>query len=366
MRNRTRSLGTLFTAVLLVGATVERPTPVLFEVPDGWPAITYDLKVNPLTQEGIALGRRLFYDPVLSADSSISCSSCHSSYTAFTHVDHPLSHGIGDRIGMRNAPALMNLAWSRSFMWDGAVHHLDMQALAPIAHEDEMGEDITHVVAKLQRSVTYPMLFEAAFGERTVTGEHLLKALAQFELTLVSQGSKYDRMKAGFPDGTFTEQETKGYALFQARCNGCHQEPLFTNGAFASHGLPVDPVLMDQGRMRITGDPRDSLLFKVPTLRNVEFSFPYMHDGRFQSLRDVLDHFAEDAWSSVSFSQEGRPEAKLSANEGTDLLAFLLTLSDKEFCFDPAHAYPREEAALNARRPIFSITPLPNTDPTDP
>lgn len=131
------------------------PGPLSLPVPDGWPEPEYDFSKNPLTREGIELGRYLFYDPVLSRDSTISCASCHLSYTAFTHVDHALSHGIDDRIGTRNSPALINLAWSRHFMWDGAVHHLDMQPLAPITSEVEMDEDFANVVAKLNRLPRY-------------------------------------------------------------------------------------------------------------------------------------------------------------------------------------------------------------------
>jgi cytochrome c peroxidase len=321
-------------ALVVLAFTATEPfaaRPVLLAYPSSWPEPVLQA---PLTEEGIALGRRLFHDPVLSRDSTISCSSCHLSYTAFSHVDHRLSHGIGDSIGTRNAPALMNLAWNRSFMWDGAVNHIDVQALAPISHPAEMGEDIAHVVAKLQRSGTYPAAFRAAFGEGAITGERLLKALSQFQLTLVSAGSKYDRVIAG--RDTFSSQELSGHALFLAHCNSCHTAPLFTNGGFASNGLPVDPDLMDLGRMRITGDRADSLLFKVPTLRNIEYSRPYMHDGRFRTLREVLTHYSTDFHVPGA---EAMPA--FSSDQRTDLLAFLLTLSDRDFVMDPAHAAPR-------------------------
>ncbi len=324
----------------LIAATTQHPETVQLKIPAGWPSPSYDFSKNPLTKEGIALGRKLFYDPILSVDSIVSCSSCHLSYTAFTHVDHAVSHGIHDRIGTRNSPALMNLAWSTSFMWDGAVNHLDVQALAPIAHPDEMGEDVAHVITKLERSSTYPRLFRSAFGDSTVTGERMLKALSQFELTLISANSKYDRVMAGTEK--FTEQETNGYVLFRANCNSCHRAPLFTTGAFANNGLAVDTTYRDAGRMKITGEPADSLKFKIPTLRNIEFSFPYMHDGRFKSLRNVLDHYAEGLLHSTMLASELRDGVVLSKDERTDLMAFLLTLSDREFCFNPDHAFPRE------------------------
>lgn len=326
--------------VLFVAAADQQPVPVKFDIPAGWPKPIYDFAKNPLTQQGIALGRKLFYDPILSADSIVSCSSCHLSYTAFTHVDHAVSHGVHDRVGTRNSPALMNLAWGTSFMWDGAVNHLEMQALAPIAHPEEMGEDVANVIEKLKRTERYPGLFRSAFGDGSITGERLLKALSQFELTLISAKAKYDQFKNGAAD--FTEQETKGYALFQAHCNSCHQEPLFTTGAFANNGLPVDTVFNDEGRMKVTADPLDSLMFKIPTLRNIEFSFPYMHDGRFKSLRNVLDHYADGITPSATLAPELRNGIPLTKDDRTDLIAFLLTLSDRDFCFNPEHGYPRE------------------------
>ena len=324
----------VLTAFILLVSAVRRhePEPVALQYPKNWPAPRYDFSRNPLTRQGIELGRRLFYDPVLSRDSTVSCASCHLSFTAFAHVDHALSHGIQDRIGTRNAPALANLAWAPAFMWDGAIQHLDFQALAPISSPTEMDHSIQKVVEKLGASTRYPPLFEAAFGDRKVTGERVLKAMAQFELTLVSAGSKYDRMVAG--TDTFTLQEQNGYAVFQKNCAACHAEPLFTNFHFEKNGLPPDSLLRDFGRMNITKDPADSFRFKVPTLRNVEFSYPYMHDGRFRKLRDVVNHYA----------QTTRLDRKieLSAHEKTDLVAFLLTLTDREFLFNPDFSFPKE------------------------
>ncbi|MEY3053450.1 MAG: hypothetical protein RLY31_3235 [Bacteroidota bacterium] len=312
--------------------------PVRFPQPASWPPPVYDFKKNPLTEEGISLGRQLFYDPILSRDSTVSCSSCHLSYTAFTHVDHALSHGIGDSIGFRNAPTLVNLAWGKHFMWDGAVHHLDMQALAPISDPSEMGSSLEDAVDRLRRHDRYPDLFFLAFGDSMVTGEHLLLAMAQFQLTLVSADARYDRVQRG--EAAFTEQEARGYALFRTHCNSCHTEPLFTNGGFANNGLSFDPLLADHGRWRVTRRQADSLLFKVPTLRNIEYSFPYMHDGRFRHLREVVRHYADGIVRHPTLSPALRQGIPLDAREQVDLVAFLLTLTDREFLFDPALAYP--------------------------
>ncbi len=335
----TRYFTFLFFGIIALSAFQIAGDP-LFYVPKQWPQPSYDFTNNPLTPERVALGRTLFYDPILSRDQRISCASCHSQYTAFTHVDHALSHGIDDRIGTRNAPVLINLAWQKHFMWDGAIHHLDMQSLAPISHPDEMGEQIEHVVMKLQQSSLYPGLFYAAFRDSTVTGEHTLKALSQFMLTLISADSKYDQVIRG--QAQFTDQEKNGYSLFKKCCASCHQEPLFANGEFRNNGLAMDGKLMDTGRMKITLDPKDSLKFKVPTLRNIEFSYPYMHDGRFKKLADVIAHYTGGIQKSPSLAKELQEPIALNSNERVDLLAFLLTLTDKQFLFDPRFAFPRE------------------------
>lgn len=225
-------------------------------------------------------------------------------------------------------------------MWDGAVNHLDVQALAPITHPAEMGETLPNVLAKLQRSSSYPSLFQLVFGDSIITGQHLLKALAQFQLTLISSHSKYDKMKAG--EVEFNEQEFRGYSLFKGNCASCHTEPLFTNGEFANTGLPVDTTLNDYGRMSITKNLSDSLLFKVPTLRNIEFSYPYMHDGRFKTLREVLNHYDSGIVHSSTLAMELEGGTPLTSNEKVDLTAFLLTLTDKEFLFNPDFAFPRK------------------------
>lgn len=310
----------------------------LISWPSYFPKPVYDFNKRPLTATQVELGRALFYDPVLSVDSSTSCASCHSPYNSFAHTDHSLSHGIHDSIGTRNAPALINLAWSSLLMWDGAVNHIEVQALAPITNGSEMGEDMNHVVLKLNRSSRYRGLFFTAYGDSVATGQTTLLALAQFQLSLVSCNSKYDSVRAGFI--SYTEQEQHGYDLFLRHCNSCHTEPLFTNNGFANNGLSIDPLLNDYGRFRITSDRKDSMKFKVPTLRNVEFTYPYMHDGRFLSLYDVIRHYTSGVKESSTLALQLRKPVELSASEKTDLVAFLLTLSDKKFIFDKRFGPP--------------------------
>lgn len=311
-----------------------------FDVPINFPKPVYDFSKNPLSESKIELGRALFYDPIFSRDNTISCASCHSQFSAFTHVDHALSHGIDDKIGFRNSPALMNLAWQTLFMRDGAINHLDVQALGPISNPVEMDENITHVVSKLQASKLYPPLFYNAFGDSVITGEHTLKALSQFMLTLVSSNAKYDSVMR--KQSTFTEQEANGYRLFKKNCASCHTEPLFTNDDFRNNGLPVDTTLNDFGRYRVTKKPSDSLAFKVPTLRNIEFSYPYMHDGRFKKLSQVMNHYTNGMLMDKTLAAELQQPIVLTSNEKVDIIAFLLTLTDKSFLFNPQYHCPKE------------------------
>lgn len=313
-----------------------------FVVPEGWPKPVYDLSKNPVTPAGFQLGRRLFYDPILSRDTTISCASCHLQATGFTHVDHQLSHGISGSVGKRNAPAIINMAWSKSFMWDGGVNHLDMQPLSPIGSPDEMDETMENVARKLNAADRYRGLFFAAFGDSVATGQKTLLALSQFVLMLNSYNSKYDKYMRKEPGGEFTAQELRGLDIFRQHCAACHTEPLFTNQEFLNNGLPVDMTLMDSGRMKITGNPADSLKFKVPTLRNIQFTYPYMHDGRFKKLPEVLKHYTAGIQKSKTLDARLQTPMAMTHEEKIDLIAFLLTLTDRDFLFDQRFGFPRE------------------------
>ncbi len=228
-------------------------------------------------------------------------------------------------------------------MWDGGVNHLDMQPLSPISSLDEMDETMANVVQKLNASTKYRKMYQLAFGDSLVTGQHTLQALSQFALMLNSYNSKYDKYIRKEAGGEFTKQEVNGLALFRKNCASCHSEPLFTNHEFANNGLPLDTVLMDFGRMKITQKPADSLKFKVPTLRNIQFTFPYMHDGRFKKLYEVINHYTEGIQASKTLDARLRKPIMLSPNEKTDMVAFLLTLTDREFLFDPRFSFPRDQ-----------------------
>jgi len=330
-------IGTGF--LVLVGFITKTTTPKYIDIPKNWPKPVYDFKNNPLTEEGFLLGRKLFYDPILSKDNTISCASCHLQATGFTHVDHDLSHGIEGKIGTRNSLTLQNLAWSKTFMWDGGVNHLDVQALAPITSEVEMNETLENVIIKLQHSEKYQELFYRAFGTKKITGQYTLKAITQFIVSLTTSNSKYDKVIR--KEEKFTEMEQKGYDIFKQYCTSCHKEPLLTNNGFKNNGLPIDKDLKDIGRMKITQNSRDSLLFKVPTLRNIEFTFPYMHDGRFKTLNEVVKHYNSGVMKSSTLSKELLIPMNLSDNQRTELVSFLKTLSDKDFLFNQKYSYPK-------------------------
>ena len=323
----------------LLGIACVAPHLKNWKSPSYFPKPIYALSSDPSADPKVQLGRALFYDPLLSLDSTISCASCHSPYNAFAHTDHDLSHGINDEIGTRNAPALFNLAWQKTFMWDGAMNHLEMQALAPIHHPKEMNEDIARVVEKLKRSSFYPKLFETAFGESEITGTKVLKAISSFELSLISCNSKYDHVKSHTAE--FTAQEKKGYSLFKKHCNSCHREPLFSSYEYANNGLPIDTTLNDFGRMSITENPADRQLFKIPSLRNLTYTYPYMHDGRFKKLNHVITHYTEGIVHSPTLSKQLQKPIKLSSNDKVDLVSFLLTLNDHTFVRDTLHHFPK-------------------------
>lgn len=315
----------------------------MFEYPDYWPAPQYDFSKLSMTQEEFDLGRALFYDPILSKDNSISCASCHTQATGFTHVDHDLSHGIEGRIGKRNALSLVNLAWNTSFMWDGGVNHIELQALAPITDANEMDETLANVVEKLKTSENYNNLFSKVHSDGEITGQRTLLALTQFVVMFNSYNSKYDKYIRNELENTFTSQEKNGLQIFRQHCATCHTEPLFTNNQFENNGLKVDTTLNDYGRYFITNNPKDSLKFKVPSLRNIQFTKPYMHDGRFESLQEVINHYTSEVQPSQTLSKKLEKRIILTHEEKIDLLVFLRTLSDEEFLFDKRFSFPFQQ-----------------------
>ena len=316
--------------VVNTNASVFKTTPLKLKIPPGWPKPTSDIFANnPLTEEGFQLGRKLFYDGRLSKDGNFACASCHQQFAAFATYDHDFSHGFNNQFSTRNAPPLFNLAWAKLYNLDGGVNHIELQALSPMTAPNEMAENIDSVLRKLRKDTSYQRLFKAAFGTPLINSQRMLKALAQFTGSLVSSDSKYDKVKRG--EGKFNSAEEHGYELFKARCNTCHKEPLFTDYSFRNNGLPVNDFLKDYGRMKITGNPADSLKFKVSSLRNVSVTFPYMHDGRLYSLYNVIDHYSKGIQQSATLDSSLRKRILFTEEEKTDIVYFLHTLNDTTF-----------------------------------
>ncbi|MEO5592825.1 MAG: cytochrome c peroxidase [Chitinophagaceae bacterium] len=318
-----------------------KPTPLKFTVPSGWPKPLYNFKKNTLTKEGFELGRKLFYDEKLSKDSTISCASCHQQFGGFATYDHNLSHGFNNTLTTRNAPALQNLAWKKEFMWDGGITHLDLQPIAPLTAENEMGETLENVIKKLNRDTAYKRMFKAAFGPTIINTQKMAMALSQFVLMLVSSNSKYDKVMRG--EAEFILPEKLGYEIFNQKCISCHATPFFTDFSYRNTGLKLDTTLNDYGRMKITNDKKDSLKFKVPSLRNVAITAPYGHDGRFFSLQNVYENYRNKMVITTNTDSLLQHKIPLSNYETGQLTAFLRTLTDTAFLKNPAFAPPGYE-----------------------
>lgn len=316
---------------------VPPPTPFSPLLPANFP-LFQDPADNPTTVEGIALGRRLFFDTTLSLNHQQSCGSCHQPALSFGDSRRFSLGTDGVSEGTRNAPALFNLVWTRDLFWDGREEGLENQARRPVANPIEMNLPWNEVVSRLQAHAQYPALFERVFGDPEITEDRVVKAIAQFERTLISADSKYDRFLRG--EAVLTDQETRGERVFfteQGDCFHCHGNILFTTTRFHDIGLDLAPS--DSGLAKVTGLPTDVGKFKVPSLRNIEFTAPYMHDGRFQTLREVIDHYDLHVQDSPNLDPlilaRKQRSPLLDEGEKTDLEAFLKTLSDPSYLTNP-------------------------------
>lgn len=307
-----------------------------FEKPAHFPEPTYPFERNPVTQAGFELGKKLFNDPILSSDNSVACSNCHVKSVAFTDPQHRLSVGVDEREGTRNAPSIANMAFMNGFFWDGGGIHLDFVPPNAIESELEMNEKLSHVVWKLNHSSAYAALFKKAFPDLdTITAPYMLLALSQFQVMLVSASSKYDKYRLG--EVTLSQEELEGLQLFEQKCASCHSGELFTNQDYRNNGL--DTVFdKDLGRTRITESNADLGKFRVPSLRNVALTAPYMHDGRFNTLQDVLNHYNNGVKYSPTLASELQQNGKLGISltdtEKQRIIIFLMTLTDYDFIQD--------------------------------
>ena len=328
------------------------PTPVNLEIPPLFNSLLLPPSVptnNPQTLEGIALGRKLFYERLLSNDGTQACASCHLAENSFTDPNR-FSTGITGEMGTRNAMPIVNLAWNfqNNFLWDGSTSSLEDQVDDPIENPIEMNNTWPNVVATLQATSDYPNLFEQAFGTPVITREFVVRAIAQFERTLISGNSRFDQYLLG-DNNAVTAQEINGFNVFMDEnrgdcfhCHGNEFNPLWTNNAFHNNGL--DSSFEDLGLGGFTGDPLDYGKFKSPSLRNLAYTAPYMHDGRFATLDEVINHYSEGLVYSNTIDPlmkniaEGG--AQLTDSDKADLKAFLLSLSEPEFTTNPAFLNP--------------------------
>ncbi len=294
---------------------------------------------NPLTEEGIALGKKLFFDKILSKDNTVSCATCHDPKKSFTD-NLQFSEGINNNVGTRNAMPLFNLAWNfdERFAWDGKEFSLEEQAFEPVTNHLEMNSDWKEVVLKLQKDTEYPTLFKQAFGDIPIDSNLVVKAIAQFERTLISGNSKFDKFLRGEIQLTLEEQNGFNVFMDEARgdcfhCHGSENNPLWTDNQFHNNGLDIN--FTDLGLGAVTGDPNDNGKFRSPSLRNLEFTAPYMHDGRFKTLEEVINHYSEGLKFSTTIDplmkKIDKGGVQLTAKDKKDLKTFLLSLSDFDF-----------------------------------
>lgn len=321
-------------------------TPVNLNVPQLFadnilpPVIPQD---NPLTEEGIALGKKLFFDPILSANNTQACADCHRPENAFDDPNR-FSVGIDGSIGTRNSMPLQNLAWNfgQKFFWDGRAASLEKQIFQPVTNPIEMANTWPNAVASLQNHPTYPLLFEKAFNKSRIDSTLVSKAIAQFLRTLISSNSKFDQYLRDEVQLTTSEQNGLNIFMDETRgdcfhCHGNPVNPLWTDNIFHNNGL--DEFFTDKGLGSVTGDPRDDGKFKSPSLRNLAYTAPYMHDGRFETLDDVINHYSEGLVYSETIDPLMKKVAEggvqLTPEEKSDLKAFLLSLSDPSFLNNP-------------------------------
>lgn len=320
------------------------PTPYELAIPEGFPNMVIPDN-NPMTVAGVQLGRRLFHDPILSGDNTQSCADCHGQAFSFTD-SRRFSIGIDGIAGTRNAMPVINAGWMPSLFWDGRTASLEEQALVPVRDPIEMHQSWPVAVQKLKNHPRYPDLFFDAFGTRDIDSMRVVKAIAQFERTLISSNSKWDRYLRG--EEQLTPAEAKGFEIFfseRGDCFHCHSTILFTDNLFHNNGL--DAVHTDKGLYDVTGSGEDIGKFKTPTLRNVEYTAPYMHDGRFATLEEVIDFYSE----GLQFSPTIDPLMKnvhqggvqLTDDEKENLLAYLKTLSDTSFMQNPEFSNPFDD-----------------------
>lgn len=329
----------LLSSVLLLLSCNKDDEPIAYDnpeislgIPSGFPELNSSYYTNKPTKYGVVLGEKLFFDKRLSGNNTISCASCHNRPSAFAD-NNIQSIGVEGRVGLRNVPPIQNLAFMRFYNWDGSKLRLENQPIVPIITHEEMASSILEVIGKIGGDNDYIDLFRKAFGDENITPERIYKSISQYEYTLISANSKYDKVKRN-EGATFTQSEAQGYQVFQQKCISCHSTELFTDQSFRNIGFPVNPNSNEAGRARVTGDMNDYMSFRVPSLRNVEYTAPYGSFGQFPTLRAVLDYLDNGVLEADNLDpilKNNGNRIPLSEQEKEDIISFLKTLSDKEF-----------------------------------
>jgi len=331
-------IGALFCLLIVAACTDDLPTPIpvagpyQLSIPMGFPEPEIPAD-NELTYERIALGKKLFYDPVLSLDSTKSCASCHHASLAFSDST-AVSLGIEGRKGTRNSPSLANVVYQKALLREGGIPTLEMQILVPVQEHNEFDFNIVVIGERLQGMIEYVEAAQECYG-RTPDAFVITRAIAAFERTLISGDSKFDQFYFQGNDEALTDAEKRGLELFNSErlsCAKCHEGFLFTNQGFANNGLYEQ--YSDPGRFRLTGLESDRAVFKVPSLRNVGLTAPYMHDGSLKNLESVVSHYESGGKAHPNKSGLIKPFS-LTQQEKVDLIAFLNSLTDEAFINNP-------------------------------
>ncbi|SJN46538.1 cytochrome-c peroxidase [Sphingobacterium sp. JB170] len=302
------------------------------DIPAGFPSLNTSFAKNRPTKYGVELGEKLFNEKKFSGNNTVSCASCHNPSMAFSD-NQAQAIGVYDRVGLRNTPPLQNLAFMQFYNWDGNILQLEKQALVPIITHEEMNSSILEVISKLETDHQYRELFRRTFGDDDITPDKIYQSLAQYQYTLISADSKYDKVKRKQGE-TFTEREARGLGLFKIKCASCHSTELFTDQSFRNVGFPLNPSIEEAGRARVTGAEEDFMSFRVPSLRNAEYTAPYGSFGQFATLKAVLDYFDEGVLEAQNLDpilKQNENRIPLSEKEKDDIIGFIKTLSDSSF-----------------------------------
>lgn len=298
---------------------------------------------NKSTPEGIALGKKIFFDPITSSNNAVSCASCHIQKLAFSDSKSLSNTGVSGKSLIRNTPPLFNLAWHKGFFWDGGAKDLESLVFAPLIHPDEHNQDLKELVKKLESNTEYKSLFSKVFNNEPISSQSISYALAQFERSLVSYKSIYDTFLSNKDSSIFTINQLQGLKVFDKHCQNCHKHPFLTDFMYHNNGLDDDfsdhsNEQIFLGRFRITNDSSDLGKFKTPSLRNILLTAPYMHDGRFNSIDEVFTHYELGIKKSKTLAENLKPKIPLSESKKIALKAFFETLTDNEFIKIPTYS----------------------------